>query len=106
MNSSPLRIELTTNTLDLLVKRSEPPAGVVFQVKREAAREFMGEAIIAAIITIPIGVAVNLFSSWLYDQYRSSKKADSITITINGTKIREITVEVIRDAISTNDHSS
>ena len=102
MSTTPVTVELTTSTLDLLVKRTAIPEGITFVVKREQAREFMGEALVSALVTIPISIATNLFSSWLYDQYCSSKKRDTITITINGAKLTEITIESIQTAIESH----
>ncbi len=103
MSQTPTKVELMTNSLDLLVKRNAIPQGVAFQVKREQAREFMAEALISAVVTIPIGIATNLFSSWLYDQYCSSKKRDTITITINGAKLTKISIEAIQRAIESHE---
>jgi hypothetical protein len=99
MAHSPRIIQVATNDPDLFGNNQPLPDGVSVRFTIPSERSFMGEAMVAALITIPISVATNIVSSWIYDLWKERKAPKPPILQVQGEYILEVTIETITEAI-------
>lgn len=54
---------------------------------------------VAALITIPISIATNIISSWIYDRWKERKLLKPPVLKVQSEYILEVTIETITEAI-------
>lgn len=93
-----LRIE--TSKPEAFSDKAGLPEGVSIKFAPLEDHPFVGEAMIAALVTIPVSIATNLISSWIYDRWKN--KIAPEPLKLNNEVVIEVTVERITEII-TND---
>lgn len=99
MIHSPRTVVVLTNDPELFGNDGSLPDGVSIRFTIPPEPSFMGETMVAALITIPISVATNIVSSWIYDQWKERKEPKPPVLQVQGEYILEVTIETITEAI-------
>lgn len=99
MTNSTRTIEVATNDPELFGNNQHLPDGVSIRFTIPSERSFMGEAMVAALITIPISIATNIISSWIYDRWKERKLLKPPVLKVQSEYILEVTIETITEAI-------